>query len=56
MRTSPEFRANPIGVFVDPARIADAAASCESFAVIHGRAMAGELSTPEPRDESPAES
>jgi len=44
MRTSPDFRANPIGVFVDPARIAEAAASGESFAEIHRRAMAGELS------------
>ncbi|HEY1591198.1 MAG TPA: VOC family protein [Solirubrobacteraceae bacterium] len=44
MRTSPEFRANPIGVFVDPDRVAEAAASGESFAEIHRRAMAGELS------------
>jgi catechol-2,3-dioxygenase len=44
MRTSPDFRANPIGVFVEPARIVEAAASGESFAEIHRRAMAGELS------------
>jgi catechol 2,3-dioxygenase len=43
MRTSPEFRANPIGVFVDPARVAEAAARGESFAEIHRRATAGEL-------------
>jgi len=43
MRTSPDFRANPIGVFVDPDRVAEAAASGESFAEIHRRAMAGEL-------------
>jgi len=44
MRSSPEFRANPIGVFVDPARVAEAAACGESFAEIHRRATAGELS------------
>jgi catechol 2,3-dioxygenase len=55
MRTSPDFRANPIGVFVDPARIAEAAASGESFADIHRRAMAGELSPAEPPVETPTE-
>jgi len=55
MRTSPDFRANPIGVFVDPARIAEAAASGESFAEIHRRAMAGELSPPQPPVGIPAE-
>jgi catechol-2,3-dioxygenase len=44
MHTSPQFAANPIGVFVDPARIAQAAAEGETFADIHRRAMAGELS------------
>jgi catechol-2,3-dioxygenase len=44
MRTSNEFAANPIGVFVDPAVIAQAAAAGESFADIHRRAMAGDLS------------
>jgi len=44
MRKSEQFAANPIGVFVDPARIAEAAASGESLAEIHRRAMAGELS------------
>jgi catechol 2,3-dioxygenase len=48
MRASSDFRANPIGVFVDPARIAEAAASGESLAEIHRRAMAGELSPPQP--------
>ncbi len=37
MRTSPDFRANPIGVFVDPARIAEQAAAGERFAEIHRR-------------------
>jgi catechol-2,3-dioxygenase len=55
MRTSPDFRANPIGVFVDPARIAEAAASGESFAEIHRRAMAGELGLPQPPVEIPSE-
>jgi catechol 2,3-dioxygenase len=55
MRTSSDFRINPIGVFVDPARIADAAASGEPFAAIHRRAMAGELGPPQPPVESPAE-
>jgi catechol-2,3-dioxygenase len=47
MRTSPDFAANPIGVFVDPARIAERAAAGESFARIHEQAMAGELSPAE---------
>jgi catechol-2,3-dioxygenase len=55
MRTSPDFRANPIGVFVDPARIAEAAARGESFAEIHGRAMAGELSPSQPPIDIPGE-
>jgi catechol-2,3-dioxygenase len=54
MRTSPEFHANPIGVFVDPARIAEQAAAGEAFADIHRRAMAGELSPPVPPIELPA--
>lgn len=44
MRRSPAFKANPIGVFVDPARIAEAAANGETFQEIHKHAMAGELS------------
>jgi len=54
MRASPDFRANPIGVFVDPARIAEAAAAGESFTEIHRRAMAGELSPPQPPIDIPA--
>ncbi len=53
MRTSPEFHANPIGVFVDPARIAEAAAAGEPFERIHARAMAGELSPAEAPIELP---
>jgi catechol 2,3-dioxygenase len=47
MRTSAEFKANPIGVFVDPARIAERAAAGEPFETIHDHAMAGELSPPQ---------
>lgn len=43
MRTSEAFRANPIGVFVDPARVAEVAATGASFPEIHERAMAGEF-------------
>lgn len=55
MRTSADFKANPIGVFVDPARIAGAAASGEPFEAIHRRAMAGELSPPQPPVELPGQ-
>src|SRR3984893_9575814 len=48
MRTSEDFHANPIGVFVDPVRIGAAAASGESLAAIHRRAMAGEFGPPQP--------
>jgi catechol 2,3-dioxygenase len=54
MRTSPDFHANPIGVFVDPAKIAEQAAAGEPFHEIHRRAMAGELSPPQPPVELPA--
>jgi catechol-2,3-dioxygenase len=50
MRTSEDFHANPIGTFVDPARVADAAAADASFAEIHARAKAKEFApgeTPE---------
>jgi catechol-2,3-dioxygenase len=41
MRTSEEFKANPIGVFVDPERIATDHADGVGFAEIHAKAMAG---------------
>jgi catechol 2,3-dioxygenase len=41
MRTSDEFKANPIGVFVDPERIAADHASGLAFEEIHAKAMAG---------------
>jgi len=41
MRTSEEFKANPIGVFVDPAQVAADQADGMSFAEIHAKAMSG---------------
>jgi hypothetical protein len=41
MRNSDEFASNPIGVFVDPDRIAADCAAGLSFAEIHAKAMAG---------------
>jgi hypothetical protein len=41
MRSSPEFEANPIGLFVDPERIAVDHLAGLSFAEIHAKAMAG---------------
>ena len=43
MRTSETFHANPIGVFADPARVADAALAGASFQELHTRAMAGDF-------------
>jgi catechol 2,3-dioxygenase len=43
MRESPEFHENPIGTFVDPDRVAAAAAAGATFQEIHTRAMAGEF-------------
>ena len=55
MQSSPDFKANPIGVFVDPAKIAERAAAGESFETIHSRAMAGELSPSQPAIHSATE-
>jgi catechol 2,3-dioxygenase len=55
MRTSPDFHANPIGMFVDPAKIADAAASGAPPETIHRLAVAGEFSLPQPPNELPAQ-
>jgi catechol 2,3-dioxygenase len=41
MRTSEEFKANPIGQFVDPARVAADRAEGLSFEEIHAKGMAG---------------
>ena len=53
MRESPEFHENPIGMFVDPARVAEAAASGATFQEIHARAIAGELAPAAPPLEVP---
>ncbi len=42
MQTSDEFKANPIGQFVDPDRVADDYSDGVSFEEIHAKAMAGE--------------
>ncbi|HEX2358349.1 MAG TPA: VOC family protein [Solirubrobacterales bacterium] len=42
MRTSDEFKANPIGQFVDPGEVAGDYAGGTSFAELHAKAMAGE--------------
>ena len=55
MRTSEAFHANPIGVFVDPAKVADAAAAGASFDDIHRRATAGEFAPPQPPVDIPTE-
>ncbi len=55
MRTSEEFHANPIGVFVDPGLVAEAAAAGASFEDIHARATAGEFAPEQPPVEIPTE-
>jgi len=46
MRTSDEFKANPIGHFVDPELVAADLANGTTFAEIHADAMAGGLRAP----------
>jgi len=41
MRTSPQFEANPIGVFFDPARLHAAYTSGRPMEELHRAAMAG---------------
>jgi catechol-2,3-dioxygenase len=53
MRTSEEFKANPIGVFVDPARVAADHAKGTSFTDIHVKAMAGGYAPEQPPVEIP---
>ena len=53
MRESPEFHEDPIGQFVDPERVAEAAAAGASFEEIHARAMAGEFAPETPPLEVP---
>jgi catechol 2,3-dioxygenase-like lactoylglutathione lyase family enzyme len=54
MLSSADFHANPIGVFVRPELIADAAAQGAAFAEIHRRAMAGEFAPETPPVDIPA--
>jgi 2-polyprenyl-6-methoxyphenol hydroxylase-like FAD-dependent oxidoreductase/catechol 2,3-dioxygenase-like lactoylglutathione lyase family enzyme len=54
MREGPEFHADPIGKFVDPARVADAHAAGERFDRIHARAMNNEFAPDTPPLEIPA--
>ncbi len=53
MRDSAEFRADPLGKFVDPDRAAAAYADGASFAELHERAMAGELAPQAPEVDLP---
>jgi catechol 2,3-dioxygenase len=55
MCTSDQFHSNPIGVFVEPEHVAQAAAAGEPFAEIHRRAMAGEFAPEQPPVEIPTE-
>jgi catechol 2,3-dioxygenase len=55
MISSEAFHANPIGHFVDPEKVAVAAAAGEPFAEIHRRAMADELAPVQPPVEIPTE-
>jgi catechol-2,3-dioxygenase len=55
METNAEFHANPIGHFVDPEKVAAAAAAGEAFSEIHRRAMADELAPEQPPVEIPSE-
>ena len=55
MRTSEVFHANPIGVFVEPAKVAEAAAAGATHAEIHDRAMAGEFAPEQAPIEIPTE-
>lgn len=55
MQSSEEFRANPIGHFVDAEKVAGAAAAGTPFAEIHRRAMADELAPAQAPVEIPTE-
>ncbi len=55
MRTSEVFHANPIGMFVEPAEVAEAAAAGATHAEIHERAMAGEFAPEQAPVDIPSE-
>jgi catechol 2,3-dioxygenase len=50
MRTAPEFAADPIGVHIDPDRLATARDAGASLEEIHQRAYAGEFTPERPLD------
>ena len=43
MRTSPDFKANPIGTFFDPERVSQAYAASRSFESLQPAVRAGEF-------------
>ncbi len=53
MRSSEDFKANPIGQFVDPEQIAADSAAGSSFEEIHAKAMAGGYAPEQPPVEIP---
>jgi hypothetical protein len=53
MRSSDDFKANTIGQFVDPERIACDHAEGTSFAEIHAKAMAGDYAPQQAAVETP---
>ena len=55
VRTDEGFHANPIGVFVDPAKVAEDAAAGAPFAEIHARAMSGGYAPAQAPVEIPSE-
>jgi catechol-2,3-dioxygenase len=50
MRTSPDFRADPVGKFIEPAKLIAARAAGASTADLHRRAYAGEFPADTPPD------
>lgn len=55
MRTSDEFRSNPIGIFFDPEPVAAAVEAGAPFSEIHRRAMSGEFAPSQPPLEVPTD-
>jgi hypothetical protein len=50
IRTSPEFHQNPMGAYIDPAKLTAAWKAGVSFADLHRRAYAGEFPPSHPID------
>jgi catechol 2,3-dioxygenase len=55
MRSSPAFKDDPLGKFVEPGRVAEAFAHGLTFEQIHARAMLGELAPDAPPLELPVD-